>query len=188
MKKKTKHTEPKRPPELDPILPFPAGTGIPYLREGEGKGILDNDTPVVVETTYRGAHILWEIAEGLAKRSYQQEIDGPFANHANAILEACYGLRNRRYESLYGKPLPRMSEERARKARKALAEIKAQEAKTAKGAAKGRREAQNAENQASDTNPAKKKARCEATKRGSQCLGPQNHKGKHKNKKGDRWL
>lgn len=194
MKKRPSTTEAKRPPELDPILPLPAGSGIPYLRNGDGTEILNDATPVVIETTYRGAYIMWEIAESLAKRHYQREIDGPFANHANAILEAVYGLRNRQHETIYGRPLPKMSEERARKARKALAEIKAQEAKSAKTAAKGRRGAQNAQDEGSGTNPAtstapaKTKTRCVAKNEGERCTGPAKHNGRHKDRHGNRWL
>lgn len=187
MKKKT---ERKRPPELDPILPLPAGTGIPYLREGEGREILNDDRPVVISMTRRAAYIMWEQAEALAKKHYQQKIDGPFANHANAVLEACYGFRNRRYEDLYEKPLPKMSEERARKARKVLAEMQAQEAREAKKAGKGRKGSKNAENEPAAANPEPvngKKIRCSSTKDGNRCIGPIKHSGKHKDKYGNRW-
>lgn len=95
MAKKSQDAPEKKTPELDPILPLPHNTGIPFLREGEGKDILDTKSPVrTVELSYRAFYVMWEQAEALAKRNYPKYVDGPMDNVAQAALEAVIAFRN----------------------------------------------------------------------------------------------
>lgn len=92
--KKSKEAPEKKEPALDPILPLPHGTGIPYLREGEGKDILDTEgAHRVIELPYRAFWVLWEQAEALAKKNYPKYVGGPMDNVAQAALEATQACR-----------------------------------------------------------------------------------------------
>lgn len=112
MPKKTKRAA-KEIIELDPILPLPAGTGIPPLKQGQGKEILTNTTVKVVELPYRAFYQLWEHAEAVAANQYQRYVGGPLDHAAQAALEAVRAFREVANDTQF----PNLSEEEARKIR-----------------------------------------------------------------------
>jgi predicted RNA-binding Zn-ribbon protein involved in translation (DUF1610 family) len=125
MAKKTKDKPELIEIELDPILPLPAGTEIPSVRQGEGKEILaNNETHVAVELTYRAFYVMWEHAEAIAKAQYPKYVGGPLDNAAQTALEACKAFR----EANVGIEFPNLSEAEAQKIRARAAKRAAKEA------------------------------------------------------------
>lgn len=115
--KKTKKEKPEKiEPSLDPLLPLPAGTGIPYLKNGEGAEILqDSDHIRTVEMTYRAFYVTWEQVEALAKKNYERYIGGPMEGSALAALEAVQAFRS----AFWRREIPTLSESEARAIREA---------------------------------------------------------------------
>lgn len=172
----------KRPPRLDPVFPLPASTGIPPVREGEGRDILLATTPTkVVELSYRAFYLLWEHVEKVgAERYARYKNGGPLEHVADAYLEAVHAFRN----SAADRTLPVMSEKSAQRARKVLAEIETAEA--AKSKKKPPAEVPGGATEAPES-PAKWD-RCSSLHRTKKmelvrCSGPDGHKRKkHKSK------
>lgn len=111
--------------ELDPILPLPAGTGIPPVKHGQGAEIMASTQLMMVELPYRAFYSLWDYAERIAVMNYPKYKGGPLDNAAQAALEAVHAFRS----SARGEILPILSEEDAQKIR----------AKTAKKTAKAKK-------------------------------------------------
>jgi hypothetical protein len=175
-----KTAEKKLPPRLDPVLPLPAGTGIPPIKQGQGSDILHATSPTkVVELPYNAFYMLWESIEARAARDYQKYIDGPLAHVAEAELAAVHAFRSAAADRV----LPIMSEERARKARLILAKHDKDEAK-----AKKKPKSEAPETPSGATESPEKRDRCSAIHRSPKmalvrCSGPAEHKRKkHKGK------
>ena len=109
MGKKSKKAEAAAVIELDPILPLPAGTGIPDVKQGDGKSILSDTTMKVVELPYRAFYSLWEVAEQRAVQQYPKYVGGPMDNAAQMSLEAVRAFR----EAALGVQFPELSETEA---------------------------------------------------------------------------
>lgn len=167
----------KLPPRLDPVFPLPADSGIPVLKQGEGRMQLRETTPTrVVELPHRAFWMLWEIIESKALRDYPKYVDGPMDNAAQAYLEAVHAFRS----AFAGRPLPVMSEERAQKARMILAKHDVEESKKSK-----QKKTAPEPTEAPESPP--KRDRCSSTHRTPKmalvrCGGPVGHKRKHKGK------
>lgn len=116
-KKKTPKLD-STPIELDPILPLPAGTGIPEVKQGQGKEILENTSVRIVELPYRAFYMLWEVAEKRAAENYARYVGGPMDHAAQAYLEAVLAFRNAARSAAGLDHLPFFTEEQARKIRK----------------------------------------------------------------------
>lgn len=115
------------PSSLDPIFPLPAGTGIPPVKEGTGRDLLQNDVMVTAGTTYRAFYLMWEQVERIAAVNYPKYVDGPMHHVAAAHLEAVKWCREVGHP-LVGE-LPVLSEKEAQ-------ELRAQELLKEKKAAK----------------------------------------------------
>lgn len=138
-KKKTPKDKSKLPTiELDPVLPLPAGTGIPPVKQGEGKEILANDSIRVIELPYRAFYFLWEIAERRAAENYGKYVGTQLDDAAQAYLEAVYAFRNVDHQAstMTSENLPIFTEAEAKKIRARLAKIQKAEAEAAKAARK----------------------------------------------------
>lgn len=96
---------------------MPYGTGIPKVKQGDGKEILANTKMMTLEIPYRAFYFLWEYAERIAEKDYRRYLDGPMANASLATLEAAYACRNAVFESATGSTLPLLSESDAQKIR-----------------------------------------------------------------------
>lgn len=131
-KSKTK----KRPPELDPVLPLPAGTGVPEVRQGEGGDLLNQTDPVMFpELTQRAFRNLWEIVEAKARVDYPKYLNGPMHNVAMMRLEQVTAFRS----AAAGVVITPMDEAKAQKARRILSKIKAEEAAAEKAKKKAKK-------------------------------------------------
>lgn len=117
---------------LDPILPLPADTGIPPIKEGTGRDLFDNDVYVGAGMTYRAFYILWEQAERLAKQNYPKYVDGPMHHVAEAHLEAVKWCREVAHPNMG--ELPVLSETEAQK-------VRAKELKASKKEGKSKKKA-----------------------------------------------
>ena len=108
---------------LDPILPLPVGTGLPEVRQGEGKRILTDTRLVDCGMTFRAFYSAWEQVERRAAENYRRYIDNPQLQHvADAWLEAVLWFRQQAHP---GMDVKQISESKARK-------IRAEEAAKAK--------------------------------------------------------
>lgn len=167
----------KIPPKLDSCLPLPEGTGLPPLKQDGGREHLEQTHPVkMVELSWRAFYVLWEQAEIRAQQNYPKYVGGPMDNVAQAWLEATHAFRS----SFRDQVLPIMPEEKAREARQLRTELEK--------AAKTRKNGGRASKAVSE--PVVKPQRCREmydTDRQSRCLGPENHKGLHRDKEGHRW-
>jgi ribosomal protein L37AE/L43A len=99
--------------EVDPVLPLPGGTGIPAIKNGQGKEILSDTRLMMIEMPYRAMHMLWEHAEKVAAQQYPKYVGGPLDNAAQAALEAVHGLRS----AARGEILPVLTEVEAMRLR-----------------------------------------------------------------------
>lgn len=179
-------------PELDPILPLPAHTEVPVVHQGDGDTILNDTRMMVVELPYRAFYALWDYAERRAAKIYPQYInrtDG-MEKGALAALEAVHAFRS----SFRGEVLPMMNEADARAAR--LERKRIEEEAAAKKSKKKTGESSTAtavsEDSISETSEPtpRRKTRCREVfdgEPGDQCLGPEEHSGRHKDKYGNRW-
>lgn len=155
------------PPKLDPILPLPAGTEIPPVRQGEGKEIMQNDKTMIVSMPYRAFYLMWEQAERRARENYPKYVGGQLDHHARASLEAVHAFRS----AARGEDLPILPEKKAQKARKIRAKMEAEAATAKKSGDKKETKV-----------PTKIENECTSVKKGVHCLGPAKHKGKHRGK------
>ena len=112
--------------EVDPILPLPAGTEIPPVKQGDGDVILSDTHLMIVELPYRAFYSLWEHAERRAAKDYPKYKDrrDGLENYASSLVEAVHAFRS----SARGETLPILLEEHAQRLRDEAAE-KAKKAK-----------------------------------------------------------
>lgn len=117
-------------PALDPILPLPYGTQFPEVRQGDGKEIMANTSPMVVELPFRAFFMLWEMAERRAS-DYAKYVGGPLDPAAQTALEGIYACRNAFFmkTTMSDEPLAILSETQAQA-------VRAQEIKKVKDDAK----------------------------------------------------
>lgn len=99
---------------LDPILPLPVGTGLPEVRQGEGKTILQNDGPSESGMTNRAFFVVWEQVERRAAENYPKYVGGTMDAAAQAWLEAVVWFRRKAYPGMDIDPI---SETEAQKIR-----------------------------------------------------------------------
>lgn len=107
---------------LDPILPLPVRTGLPEVRQGDGKTILKNDGLSESGMTNRAFFMAWEQVERRAAENYPKYVGGTLDYVAQAWLEAAIWFRRKAYPGIDIEPI---SETKAQK-------IRTQEAETAK--------------------------------------------------------
>lgn len=123
----------KLPPELDPIFPLPANTGVPPVAQGQGKEIMERDDPVVVMLPYRAFYFMWEHAERQGAKEYPKYVGTNMDRAAQTWLDAVHAFRN----AAAGQDLKRYSESKAQKGRsirKRMLERAAEAARAAKAA------------------------------------------------------
>lgn len=118
---------------LDPILPLPAGTGIPPIKEGRGKDLFENDLHVAAGMTYRAFYTLWEQAERLAAINYPRYVGKgkTWELVAQTALEAVVWCRQIGHPNIQ---IEAISEKKAQKIRRK--EVEAAKAKAEADAAK----------------------------------------------------
>jgi hypothetical protein len=184
-KKKTKVD----PVELiDPIFPLPANTGLAPIRQGEGHDILtDKKNTRVVELPYRTFWILWEHLEKRGAESYTRYKGGPLDHVAQAYLEGVVAFRNADRAKTDLAPLEVFDPKTERKLRKK--QNKGQKApEAATPSSNGSKPA--ASESKADPEPTEE-ARCDARHKidgkKRRCVRKPDHKGRHKDRKGDRW-
>lgn len=104
------------PSRLDPILPLPAGTGIPPVtQQGYGKKLFKDQHFVAAGMTYRSFYVMWEQVELRAAQNYPRYVDsGPMSNVAEAWLEAVVWCRQIAHPNVQIEP---MSEKKAKRIR-----------------------------------------------------------------------
>jgi hypothetical protein len=195
-KTKKKSKAPKELIEVDPILPLPAIPGtLPVIKEGEGAVINLDTTPMYVQLTYRSFFSLWEIAEKRAATEYQHYLGGPMDHIAQMRLETVVAFRN---AVLDARELPRIepfTEERAAKLRRRWFKAQAEALSDAKKSKKGTNGAPEAEKGSASPTAAKEttsdEPMCDASHKidgkRRKCRRPENHKGKHRDKKDNVW-
>lgn len=81
-------------PKLDPVLPLPFGTGIPEIKQGDGKAILADTSPKAIDLSYRAFYTLWEHAERRAAVEYPKYVGGPLDNVAQMWVEMVAAFRS----------------------------------------------------------------------------------------------
>lgn len=100
---------------LDPVLPLPANTSIPPVKQGEGDAILHDTRLMVIELPYRAFYSLWEMAERRAEKDYAKYAtrrDGTEA-YAELLVESVHAFRS----SFRKEIIPILSEEEAQRIR-----------------------------------------------------------------------
>lgn len=162
---------------------------MPPIKQGDGKDLLaESDDIFTVELTRRAFNLMWEAAEYRGRTNYPKYVGGQLDNAAQASLEAVRGFRSsfaRKLGIIEGE-LPVLPEEKAKKARAILAKHDKEEAEKAK--TKGKKSGMDVLVETGVLTDETKKVRCSAVhKDGGRCLGPDQHKAKHKDKAGNRW-
>lgn len=109
---------------LDPILPLPGGTGLPEVRQGEGKAILLNDELSESGMTERAFFVVWEQVERRAAENYPKYVGGSMDHVAQAWLEAAVWFRRKAHPDLDFKVLSEAKVQKIRAKESAAKKIK----------------------------------------------------------------
>jgi hypothetical protein len=185
-KKKNKKAEPVE--LIDPVFPLPANTGPPPVRQGEGSIILHNDEATrVVELPYRAFWILWEHVEKRGAETYVRYNGGPLDHVAQAYLEGVVAFRNADRAKTDLAPLEVFDPKTERKLRKKQNKgQKAPEAATpSPNGSKPAASESKATPEPVEEDRCTEKHKVDGKKR--RCVRKPDHKGRHKDRKGDRW-
>lgn len=164
----------KRPPKMDPVLPFTADTGIRPVREGEGHDILTAASPtMIIELPYRAFYSLWEMVEARARNEWPKYKEGPLSHIADMRLEQVSAFRT----AAAGVPVVAMSPKKANKARRILAKIEEEEA-----AANRKRKKNGDETVVESPSSSAEGVRCPETHKGERCTSTDHGKHVHRSK------
>jgi len=181
-KKKDKEKKAKPIELIDPVFPLPANTGPPPVRQGEGSVILHNDENTrVVELPFRAFWILWEHVEKRGAEAYLRYKGGPLDHVAQAYLEGVVAFRNADRAKFDLMPLDVYDAKTERKLRK-----KQKKGVSAPEPAKDAPKPAASESKGSEETP-QCDARHKIDGKKRRCVRKPDHKGRHKDRKGDRW-